>query len=81
MTMSIDDIRSLIEQVPPSATIRVACAGESFYLGRDGLELTTTPDGGFIKLQGRVGASRDDLTVGAVIVRPDRVDFIQVLVS
>lgn len=76
--MSIDDVRSLIEQVPPGATIRVACAGESFYLARQGLELTTTPDGGIVKLQGRVGTGPRDLAVGAVIVRPDRVDFIQV---
>jgi hypothetical protein len=81
MSVSFDDLRTLLGEVPPTATIRVACAGESFYVSRDGLELTTTADGAYLKLQGRTGASQDAMTVGAVIVNPERVDFIQVLVS
>ena len=77
MSVSFDDIRKLLENVPESATVRVAVDGESFYFARRGIELTTSPDGTFVQVQGKVGSAEDSMRPGAVILRPDRVDFIQ----
>ncbi len=80
MSLSIDDIQKLLENVPDSATVRVAVAGESFYFARRGIELTTSPDGEFVQVQGKVGTTEQSMRPGAVIMNPDKVDFIQIVV-
>ena len=79
MSVSFEDIKSLLDNVPESATVRVAVDGESFYFARRGIELTTSPDGAFLQVQGKVGSTSDSMHPGAVVLRPDRVDFIQMV--
>lgn len=80
MSISFDDIQQLIENVPESATLRIASNGESFYFARRGIEMTTSSDGDVVQLQGKVGSTSDSMRPGAVVVRASRVDFMQLVI-
>ena len=81
MSISFDDIKQLIENVPESATLRIASNGESFYFARRGIETTVSPDGDVVQLQGKVGSTADTMRPGAVVVRTGRIDFMQLVIS
>ena len=77
MAFTLKDIKDVLETVPDGATLRVGCAGESFYFAKRGMELTSSADGSFVQVQGNVGSSQESMRPGAVIVRVERVDFLQ----
>lgn len=77
MAFTLKDIKDVLDTVPEGATLRIACAGESFCFAKRGMELTSSTDGAFVQVQGNVGSSHGSMRPGAVIVRVERIDFMQ----
>jgi hypothetical protein len=76
--IDLSQLQSLLSEVPDGATIRVVASGASTYVMRDAIELTSEIEGDFIRIRGLVGTSPNEMTPGGLVIRADRVDFIQV---
>ncbi len=77
--ISIQDINNLLSQVPQSATLRVASRGSSVYFARNGVELTSTINDDTFMIRGLIGETPASLKPGAVVIRAEHVDFVQVI--
>jgi hypothetical protein len=76
--ISTQDLEKLLAEAPSFAIIRIASNGASTFFKKEGAKLTSTIDVDFIQVRGMVGPTPSVLSLGAILVRPDRVDFIEV---
>jgi hypothetical protein len=75
---TVNELEKLLAEAPAEAIIRVVAGGASTFFKKKGAQFSTTIDTGYVQVRGTVGPTPNVLSPGALIIRSDRVDFIEV---
>ena len=74
------ELEALLADAPDHAVVRVVSHGASTCFRKKGSQLTTTISTDWVQVRGHVGPTPKQLELGAILLRVDRVDFIEVTV-